>query len=244
MYIDGEEVEYKKQIASQGTRYSDAYTALCVGGKYGVATAIFNGIIDEVKIWNKILTLEEIKKERELINETKYEVANETTNNAENDSDTENDSFYDQSDLLVDTGIEESFIFNISVCKDASCQQETRTFYIDEDIYLDYNSSVDISGTITILIYPDNTSRNIDLPSQIKAEQTGAYNLDVTAFKQGYKEINGERLVKGETEKAEKKPGLGTIYYLLIGVVIIALIFVLILIARLMKQKQEFRQRE
>jgi len=55
-------------------------------------------------------------------------------------------------------------------------------------------------------------------------------------------EINGEGLVKGETEKAEKKPGLGAIYYILIVVVIMTLVFVLILVVRLMKQKQEFRR--
>lgn len=83
-----------------------------------------------------------------------------------------------------------SFSFSINTCKDASCAEESKVFLKNDEIYLDYLSELqDLSITAT-LTYPDKTTKQMSLPSLIKADQSGTYALDVTASKQGYKTIN------------------------------------------------------
>jgi len=40
------------------------------------------------------------------------------------------------------------------------------------------------------MTYPNNTKRQLTLPSSIKAEQIGTYTLEAIASKQGYKTMN------------------------------------------------------
>jgi len=75
-----------------------------------------------------------------------------------------------------------SFSFEIKLDK--------KVFTQGENIYLDYSSSVENPSITATLIYPDGSTKNINFPTTIKANQIGTYNLEVTASKEGYKDIS------------------------------------------------------
>ena len=81
------------------------------------------------------------------------------------------------------------FEFDVLLCKDQSCTEKSKIFLKNENMYLDYDSEVDNLLITTTLTYPDERTRTLTLPTSIKAKQIGTYTLDVTASKQGYKDI-------------------------------------------------------
>lgn len=85
-----------------------------------------------------------------------------------------------------------SFLFNIRTCKDASCAEKSKVFLKNDEVYLDYSSELQDLSVTAMLAYPDKTTKQMSLPSLIKAEQSGTYTLDVTASKQGYKTMNAQ----------------------------------------------------
>ncbi len=74
-----------------------------------------------------------------------------------------------------------SFDFNLIFSK--------KVFLQSEEIYLDYESSVEEVIIEAILTYPDKSTEQIDLPISIKASQVGTYELEITASKEGYKDV-------------------------------------------------------
>jgi len=87
-----------------------------------------------------------------------------------------------------------SFDFNVLFCKDQLCTEKTKVFIQGENIYLDYESSVENALTTATLIYPDKSVEQISLPTLIKVEQIGTYELEVTATKEGYKIITKKEM--------------------------------------------------
>lgn len=77
----------------------------------------------------------------------------------------------------------------IKLCKDKSCKQESRIFMKNEEIYLDYDSNVKNPTITTIIKSPDRKTQKISLPTSIKADQIGTYELEITASKEDYKTI-------------------------------------------------------
>jgi len=80
-----------------------------------------------------------------------------------------------------------SFGFELFICKNQGCLEKSKTFIQNEEIYLDYESDVtglSISATLT---KPDKSTKQISLPTSIKADQVGTYTVKVTASKEGYK---------------------------------------------------------
>ncbi|MEA2064894.1 MAG: hypothetical protein U9O66_01175 [Patescibacteria group bacterium] len=82
-----------------------------------------------------------------------------------------------------------SFQFSLQCCKDQSCAEKTKVFVLDSTIYLDYTSEIDSLEISANLIYPDKKAKQITLPTSIKAEQVGNYELEVIAKKDGYKTV-------------------------------------------------------
>lgn len=83
-----------------------------------------------------------------------------------------------------------SMVFKTLTCKDSSCENEAKIFYLGEDIYFKYVSEPSnpvISGHVT---YPDGTVQDISIPSSIKASQIGTYELNIIVSKDGYKTLN------------------------------------------------------
>ena len=74
------------------------------------------------------------------------------------------------------------FFFNLIFSK--------KVFLKNEDIYLDYKSSIEDIEIDAVLKYPSGKQKKIDLPISIKASQVGTYELEITASKEGYKDVN------------------------------------------------------
>lgn len=74
-----------------------------------------------------------------------------------------------------------SFSFDILLDK--------KVFVKNEEIKINYDSEVPEPIITATLTFPDNTQQQITLPTSIKAEQIGTYNLEVIASKEGYKII-------------------------------------------------------
>jgi len=64
-----------------------------------------------------------------------------------------------------------------------------KVFLLNENINLDYTSDVSSLNIDATLKYPNGNSENINLPTTIKAEQIGTYELNVQASKEGYKDV-------------------------------------------------------
>jgi len=81
-----------------------------------------------------------------------------------------------------------SFKFKPYLCRDRLCRRKARVFVRGEDIHIRYSSELSPTVTATVT-YPDKEVRQITLPVTITAEQTGPYNLEIKASKQGYKNV-------------------------------------------------------
>ncbi len=80
-----------------------------------------------------------------------------------------------------------SFSLDINFCKNSICSEKSKVFVRNQNIYLDYLSEVEDLLITSYLIYPDKTTKRVNLPTSIKAEQIGTYKLEVGASKDGFK---------------------------------------------------------
>ncbi len=80
-----------------------------------------------------------------------------------------------------------SFIFNLILCKDLFCVDQSKVFSKNTNVYFNYSS--DVSNLIVngILTSPDGNIKDISIPSNIQVDQVGTYTLNILASKQGYK---------------------------------------------------------
>jgi len=139
-----------------------------------------------------------------------------------------------------------SFSFDIKLDK--------KIFIKNENIYLDYLSNVENPSITATLIYPKGNSKQIILPSSIKAEQIGTYDLEVTASKEGYKTITkkeqfgvieGNAVISGETIGKEEEEGKNLFsnftekikvgdkkYLFFVLIIFVSFIFIIILIIK------------
>jgi len=89
---------------------------------------------------------------------------------------------------------------DFKTCKDQHCSQESNIFILNENIYLDYISNIEgisVAGTLTS---PNGAKHEITIPTSIKAEQIGTYELGINASKSGYKTIT-EKVQFGVIDK-------------------------------------------
>ena len=82
-----------------------------------------------------------------------------------------------------------SFSFDLNTCKDISCLIKSKVFVLNVPIYIDYKSNIRSPTITTTLINPDQTTKQLTLPTTIKPTQIGTYHLEVTASKESYKTI-------------------------------------------------------
>jgi len=110
-----------------------------------------------------------------------------------------------------------------------------KVFIKNQDIDIDYDSEVENPKITAILTYPDKTTKQITLPTQIKAEQIGTYTLETTASKQGYKTITKKTqfgVIEKEVEisyvsentSAKRQPLSDTFKLILAGAVVLTVI--------------------
>ena len=93
--------------------------------------------------------------------------------------------------------------FSVLSCKDIDCKKKAKVFILDDFIYFDYSSSVEDLNVIGSLRFPDESIQKLTLPTSIKAEQTGNFEMEVTASKEGYKTIKKKILFAVIEEAAE-----------------------------------------
>jgi len=82
-----------------------------------------------------------------------------------------------------------NFNFTLNICKTFSCKEKKKLFFQNESVYLDYSSSVRRLNVKAILIYPDESTMEMNFPKSIKANQIGTYGIMINASKQGYKDV-------------------------------------------------------
>ena len=97
------------------------------------------------------------------------------------------------------------FSFEIKICENADCSEESKVFIQGGDVYLDYIADVEDVSLDVVLISPDGKRREINLPKQIGVSQIGGYGLEVTASKEGYKNLNLEEQFSVIEKHAEVK---------------------------------------
>jgi hypothetical protein len=144
-----------------------------------------------------------------------------------------------------------SFEFNVLTCKDLGCSETTRVFVIDENIYLDYSPKGFSIDTTAILIYPQRGMQELSLPTSIKADQIGTYNLEVTASKGGHKTVKKTiqfGVIKQEANilytaivgERKIKQDVGIyILFAMIGVVLILIVFLFIRFFGTLKKRRK-----
>ena len=81
------------------------------------------------------------------------------------------------------------FDFNTVVCEDHGCNQRSKVFVKGYNIYIDYESSVPDVLVTSSLKLPNGEIRNLDLPANITAGETGTYTLMTMVSKEGYTTI-------------------------------------------------------
>ena len=97
-----------------------------------------------------------------------------------------------EKNFTIDT--KPSIVFRILTCKDSACESESKTFIKGSDIHISYLSDIPGIKTESSLTLPDQITKQLILPTSIKAEQIGTYELEVTALKDGYKETKQDSL--------------------------------------------------
>jgi hypothetical protein len=78
--------------------------------------------------------------------------------------------------------------FTALTCKDAECLQPSTVFLMGDIVHIHYASSIADIHAEGFLILPDDTRREIMLPTEVQVEKVGTYNIEVTATKEGYQQ--------------------------------------------------------
>jgi hypothetical protein len=87
------------------------------------------------------------------------------------------------------TGTLKIIDIELLTCRDRSCNNQATLFYEGETVYLDYVSSLEGLSAEAILILPNDTQKQIEMPSSYSPKGPGTYTLRVAASKQGYKTL-------------------------------------------------------
>jgi len=87
-------------------------------------------------------------------------------------------------------GTKKTLLISLKVCKEVGCRYNEKMFIQNQDINIDYVSEVQGISITAVLTFPDKSTKQLTLPSSIKADQIGTYELEVTASKEGYKTIS------------------------------------------------------
>jgi len=129
-----------------------------------------------------------------------------------------------------------------------------KVFLQNEEINIDYISSVENPAINATLTYPDGTTESIALPKTLTASQIGTYNLGVSASKEGYRDVSLNEqfgVIEGDVIIREIKPeslyrtseekikDLGWIFWVIVGVIILLILIVVLLIIRFIRRRRE-----
>lgn len=79
---------------------------------------------------------------------------------------------------------------NLLSSKDNLLRAKAKTFLVNQNAYFGYDADVEGVNIGAVLIYPDKTTKKVNLPYSAKFEKEGIYELKVTATKQGCPEVS------------------------------------------------------
>lgn len=80
----------------------------------------------------------------------------------------------------------------VFACRDSGCSVQGGIFYMNETVYLRYNSSVGGVAVSGKILLPDDSEQSLTLPLDYRPVQTGTHTLTVTASKSGYQTAQSE----------------------------------------------------
>ncbi|MBR9704191.1 hypothetical protein GOV12_02175 [Candidatus Pacearchaeota archaeon] len=75
------------------------------------------------------------------------------------------------------------------ICEDIFCILENKIFFQDDDVFLNYLSSEDVTDYDVKLINPDLTEEEILFPKEIIVKDLGLYKIEFKYINEGYEEI-------------------------------------------------------
>jgi len=105
----------------------------------------------------------------------------------------------------VEERIEKQFNIATNPSFSLNIELDKKVFVKGEDVFIAYTSEVEDPEMTAILTYPNKKTEPITLPTSIKADQIGTYELDVTASKEGYKTMTKKEQFGVIEEEAEIK---------------------------------------
>jgi hypothetical protein len=136
-----------------------------------------------------------------------------------------------------------SFEMDIKICEDEFCNNQSKIFILNDNIYFNYISEVPEPIIQITLTYPDGTVKPITLPGSIKAEQVGTYELEIISSKDGYKDIEQsvqfgvieknakihEGFLPIEKDKPETEEEKSPVFvFVILGVLLLAIVLVVL----------------
>ncbi|MEM3047439.1 MAG: hypothetical protein QW057_10245, partial [Candidatus Bathyarchaeia archaeon] len=86
-------------------------------------------------------------------------------------------------------GAPEDMQVEVLLCKDPACTEQSLVFVKNEKAYITYRCSVEKASVTADLTFPDNSSRQLTLPTNITVKQTGLYRVRVKASAEGYRNV-------------------------------------------------------
>lgn len=152
----------------------------------------------------------------------------------------EEDTIKEATCLFEVTGTLKIIDIELLTCKNQSCDNQATLFHKGEFVYLNYISSVQGLSTAATLILPNDTQKQIQMPSSYKPKSSGTYMLRVTASKEGYKTLTREiefGVLEQEIKVLEGELPASPTRYVIIGVAVVAIAVASLLGIKLKRKK-------
>ncbi len=99
--------------------------------------------------------------------------------------------------------VEKNFSIKTNPSFDFRIKLNKKIFIKNEEINIDYTSSVENPSITATLTYPNGKQEQVTLPTSLKASKIGTYEIEITASKQGYKTITKKEQFGVIKEEAE-----------------------------------------
>lgn len=115
-------------------------------------------------------------------------------------------------------------------CREITCENRTDFFLPGQGAYIDYNSSVRGITYWAQITFPDGSKQQLQFPNRITSNTTGNYTIEMTAWKDGYDELNVTKVIqfvdKLQEEQVQNPPVLDWQMLLLFALAAALTIFV------------------
>lgn len=138
------------------------------------------------------------------------------------------------------TGTLKTIDIELLTCRNQSCDNQATLFCKGEIVYLNYLSSVEGLSKEATLILPNDTQKQIEMPSSYSPKGPGTYTLRVTASKEGYKTLTKEiefGVLEEEIKVLEGESPTFPTLYVIIGAVVVAAVIASLLGIKLKRKK-------